>query len=134
MPSVGRLALSGQTEGAHLMLLVEPLRPRRPYAGPMLRTSLRALWNEPRPEPPPVRVWRDWALLAVVLAGSALELLLREDHASIAVVTTVSVVIALALLWRRTHPLAAVAVAFGTLLAFEVARIVAIDEIGRAHV
>ena len=33
----------------------------------------------------------------------------------------------LTLLWRRTHPLAAVGVAFGTLIAFDAARILAID-------
>jgi signal transduction histidine kinase len=39
-------------------------------------------------------------------------------------------VIALALLWRRTRPLASVAVAFGTLIAFDLARIVVGDATG----
>ena len=39
--------------------------------------------------------------------------LLREDVAWPPVTLTVGVVLALTLLWRRTHPLAAVAVAFG---------------------
>jgi hypothetical protein len=43
----------------------------------MARTVLRGLWAEPRPAHAPVRVWRDWALLAVLAPGSALELLLR---------------------------------------------------------
>ena len=77
--------------------------------------ALRALLAEPRPERPPVRVWRDWALLAVLLTWSVLEALLREDLAWRPVVLSVSVVVALALLWRRTHPLAAVVVAFGVL-------------------
>ena len=45
----------------------------------MVRNALRALWAEPRPERPPVRVWRDWVLLGVLLAWSVLAALLRED-------------------------------------------------------
>ena len=85
-------------------------------------------------------MWRDWALLAVLAAWSVLETMLREDpwwatwpEANIAsrpLVLTVSLVVAVSLLWRRTHPLAAVAVAFGTLIAFDVARILAVDGTG----
>ncbi|MDN5749714.1 MAG: sensor histidine kinase [Pseudonocardia sp.] len=96
----------------------------------MVRSALRALWTEPRPPHPPVRVWRDWALVAVVVSWSVIETMVRHDLAWRPVVLTVSVVIALALLWRRTHPLGAVAVAFGTLIAFDVARIFAIDGTG----
>ena len=93
----------------------------------MLGNALRALWAEPRPAHAPVRVWRDWALVAVLVAGSVLELLLREDRAWAPLVLAVSVVVALTLLWRRAHPLAAAAVAFGTMIAWDVARIVVID-------
>jgi hypothetical protein len=55
---------------------------------------------------------------------------LREDRSWLAIALAPSVVIALSLLWRRTRPLAAVTVAFGTLIAFELARIVAIDVTG----
>ena len=93
----------------------------------MVGNVLRALWAEPRPAHPPVRVWRDWALVAVLVAWSVLETLLRQDLAWRPLVLTVSVVVALTLLWRRVHPLAAVAVGFGTLIAFDVAKIFAID-------
>jgi len=82
-------------------------------------------------------VWRDWAVLAVLAAWSVLETMLREhpwwatwpeaNIASRPLVLTVSLVVAVSLLWRRTHPLTAVAVAFGTLIAFDVARILAVD-------
>jgi signal transduction histidine kinase len=72
-------------------------------------------------------VWRDWALVAVLGSGSVLEMLLREDRAWAPLVLAVSVVVALTLLWRRAHPLAAAAVAFGTMIAWDVARIVVID-------
>jgi signal transduction histidine kinase len=75
-------------------------------------------------------VWRDWALVAVLGSGSVLEMLLREDRAWAPLVLAVSVVVALTLLWRRAHPLAAAAVAFGTMIAFDVARIFVIDATG----
>ena len=95
----------------------------------MVGNVLRALWAEPRPAHPPVRVWRDWALVAVLVAWSVLETLLRQDLAWRPLVLTVSVVVALTLLWRRVHPLAAVAVGFGTLIAFDVAKIFATDQV-----
>ena len=91
---------------------------------------LAALWAELRPADPPARVWRDWALVVVLVAGTFVEMLLREDKAWAPLVVGVSVVLALCVLWRRTRPLAAFTVAFGTLLAFDVVRIVAIDATG----
>ncbi len=96
----------------------------------MAGSVLGALWAEPRPAPPPVRVWRDWALVGVLVVWSIAETLLREDRTWWPVVLTVSLVVAACLLWRRTHPLAAVAVAFGTLMVFDVARILAVDATG----
>ncbi len=96
----------------------------------MVGGVLGAIWAEPRPARPPVRMWRDWALVVVLVVWSIAEALLREDRAWWPVVLTVSIVVAVCLLWRRTHPLAAVAVAFGTLIAFDVARILAVDATG----
>jgi signal transduction histidine kinase len=96
----------------------------------MVSDAVRGFWAEPRPPHAPVRVWRDWALLAVLASGSALELLLRADRTWWPLVLAVSLVVALTLLWRRAHPLAAAAVAFGTMLAFDVARIFVIDATG----
>lgn len=96
----------------------------------MVGNALRALWAEPRPPYPPVRVWRDWALVAVLVSWSVVETMLRQDLAWRPVVLTIGVVVALTLLWRRTHPLAAVTVAFGTLTAVDVARILTADETG----
>jgi signal transduction histidine kinase len=93
----------------------------------MVRTALRGLWAEPRPAYAPVRVWRDWALVGGLVSASVLELLLREDRTWWPLVLAVSLVVALTLLWRRTHPLAAAAVAFGTMFAWDVARILVID-------
>lgn len=94
----------------------------------MVGDALRALWAEPRPAHPPGRVWRDWLVVGVLVAWSILETLLREDLAWRPAALTVAVVVALSLLWRRTHPLAAVVAAFGTLTAVDVARILAADQ------
>lgn len=91
---------------------------------------LAGMWAEPRPAHPPARLWRDWTVVAVLVASSFVEILLREDRAWAPVVVVVSVVVAACLLWRRTQPLAAFVVAFGVLLAFDVARIVAVDATG----
>jgi signal transduction histidine kinase len=86
---------------------------------------LAALWAEPRPVGAPSRVWRDWALVAALVAGTFVEMLLRDDRAWAPLVVSVSLVVAACLLWRRTQPLAAFAVAFAVLFAFDVVRIVA---------
>ena len=96
----------------------------------MVGDALRALWAEPRPAQPPGRVWRDWLVVGVLAAWSVLETLLRQDLVWRPVALAVAVVVALSLLWRRTHPLAAVVAAFGTLTAVDVARILAADQSG----
>jgi signal transduction histidine kinase len=96
----------------------------------MVGDALRALWAEPRPAQPPGRVWRDWLVVGVLVAWAVLETLLRDDLVWRPVALAVAVVVALSLLWRRTHPLAAVVAAFGTLIAVDVARILAADQSG----
>ena len=96
----------------------------------MVRAVLGALWGEPRPTRPSVRMWRDRALVGLLVVWLIAEALLREDRTWWPVVLTVSIVVAGCLLWRRTHPLAAVAVGFGTLIAFDVARILGVDATG----
>jgi signal transduction histidine kinase len=93
----------------------------------MVRDAVRGWLAEPRPAHAPVRVWRDWALVGGLVSASVLELLLREDRTWWPLVLALSLVVALTLLWRRAHPLAAAAVAFGTMLAWDVAKIFVID-------
>jgi signal transduction histidine kinase len=64
------------------------------------------------------------------MSWSLAETVLREELTWRPAALGVSVVIALTLLWRRTHPLAAVAIAFGTLIAFDVARTLGFDATG----
>ncbi|MGH9269065.1 MAG: sensor histidine kinase [Acidimicrobiales bacterium] len=90
----------------------------------MLRDALRSFWAEPRVPDPPARVWRDWALVAVLLPVILLEGVLAEDL----VWRPLSIAVALALLplllWRRAHPLQTVVAAFGLLTVVDLASLV----------
>ena len=81
--------------------------------------------DEPRAPSAPVRVWRDWALLAVVVVAGVLEATLREDLPLRWLSVLVTVGLSPTLLWRRTHPFAVVAVAFGVSALVDIALIVA---------
>jgi signal transduction histidine kinase len=79
-----------------------------------MRALLRSVWHEPRAPDPPQRVWRDWALVAVLVPLAVLEGVLRPDLPSRAVWVPVAVGLLITLLWRRTRPLLVVAIAFVT--------------------
>ncbi|WP_433177143.1 sensor histidine kinase [Actinoallomurus sp. CA-150999] len=74
---------------------------------------LRSVWQEPRPPDPPTRVWRDWALVGVLVPAAVLEGVFRPDvpWRMLSLILTVGLVPTL--LWRRTRPLLMVAIAFG---------------------
>ena len=93
----------------------------------MVRNAVRSLWAEPRAPQPPVRVWRDWVLVAVLLATAVLEGLLRDQVVWRPVALVLAVGLVWTLLWRRTHPLAVVAVAFGAVIAVDVASLIGAD-------
>jgi signal transduction histidine kinase len=74
------------------------------------------VWDEPRPPgPPPVPAWRDRALVAVLVVASVVEGIVRADDLPAPVLAVVvAVALAPVLLWRRSRPLLAVAIAFTT--------------------
>ncbi|MEU6719241.1 histidine kinase [Nonomuraea sp. NPDC046802] len=77
-----------------------------------MRGLLRSVWNEPRPPDPPRRVWRDWALVGVLLPVAVLEGALRTDLPWRAVAMAVTIGLIPTLLWRRTRPLLMVTIVF----------------------
>ncbi len=91
----------------------------------MVTNVLRALWAEPRPANPPARIFRDWALIAVLTVWSVAEAALRVDLTPLPLALIGVLVVLAPLLWRRTHPLGAVVVSFGTLTVVDVVRILA---------
>jgi signal transduction histidine kinase len=89
----------------------------------MATSALHALWVEPRPTNAPDRGPRDWALVAVLICWSLLEAVLRQHLAPRPLLLLDTLALVGALLWRRTHPLVAVAVSFGTLTIVDSVRI-----------
>ncbi|MEU5159433.1 sensor histidine kinase [Streptomyces sp. NPDC020875] len=83
--------------------------------------ALSSLWAEPRAVDAPERVWRDWVLVGVLMVTALLEGALRDGVAWRPFATIVAVGLAPVLLWRRTHPLVCVVVAFGTAAALGLA-------------
>ncbi|MGB7425032.1 MAG: histidine kinase [Ornithinimicrobium sp.] len=86
--------------------------------------ALRSLWAEPRPVDARKRGAGDWALVAVLVCWSVVELVYRQDLAPIPLLLLAVFGVLGALLWRRSHPLAAVLAAFGTLMIVDVLRII----------
>ncbi|MEV5967674.1 histidine kinase [Kribbella sp. NPDC051952] len=82
----------------------------------MLRNAIRSLLAESRAPHPPRRVWRDWVLFAGLTTAIVLEGVLRDDVVARPVAVAVGVGTVLALMWRRTQPLAVVAAVFGVLI------------------
>lgn len=82
-----------------------------------MRDSLRSLLAEPSVPNPPVRVWRDWVLLALMGTSTLLEAQLRDDIEAAPAAFALVLVLMAAVFWRRTHPLAVVAVTFGAMTA-----------------
>ncbi|MEU8615298.1 histidine kinase dimerization/phosphoacceptor domain-containing protein, partial [Actinoplanes sp. NPDC048791] len=89
----------------------------------MLRDDLRNFWTEPRPPDAPGRLWRDWALVAAALVGVMLEATLRDNVVWRPVAVAFGVWLAVLPLWRRTRPLATVALAFGAIIVLQVATV-----------
>ena len=86
-----------------------------------MRDAVRTLLVEPRVPDPPARVWRDSVLVAVLLSASTLEWILRDDLAWAPLSFAVTAAMILTLLWRRTHPLLMVSIAFGLLTVMNIA-------------
>lgn len=89
----------------------------------MATNALRSLWAEPRPTNAPGRGPRDWALVAVLICWSVVEVVLRQDLAPRPLQLLAVLAVLGPLLWRRTHPLVAVAVSCGTLTIVDIVRI-----------
>ena len=90
----------------------------------MISSVVRSLRDEPRAAAPPPRVWRDWALVAVLLLTAVLEGIFRSDVPWRLVSLVLAVALVFPLLWRRTHPLVAVAVVFGAVIALNIATLI----------
>lgn len=104
--------------------MTEPATEQEPYCEAVLSNSLRSLWREPRVPDAPVRVWRDWVMVGAVVVTAVLEGTLRSDVVWRPAALALVLGLVWTLLWRRTHPLATVAIAFTVIIAFNFASIV----------
>ncbi|MEU0092156.1 sensor histidine kinase [Kribbella sp. NPDC006257] len=87
----------------------------------LLKNAIRSLWAEPRAQQPPKRVWRDWLLAALLVSTALLEGIFRTDVVWRPVAVVLAVLLGVAMLWRRTHPLAVVAAVFGSFVVLDLA-------------
>ncbi|MEP1124553.1 MAG: histidine kinase [Ilumatobacter sp.] len=86
---------------------------------------VRTLLAEPAVTDPPRRVWRDWALVGVLVPSAAIEGLLRDDLVWAPWSAVAVMLLSFTLLWRRSHPLPATVITMGTVVGLDqVARIV----------
>ena len=89
----------------------------------MATDAVRSLWAEPRPTGAPSRGLRDWALVAALVGWSVLDVVFRQGLAPLPLLLLAALAVVGPMLWRRTHPLVAVAVCFGTLTIVDTVRI-----------
>jgi signal transduction histidine kinase len=80
--------------------------------GDPVSSAVRSFLAEPPAPDPPARVWRDWVLVALLIVAGVLEATFSEDLTWPGVALAFGLAPALALLWRRTHPLAVTAIVF----------------------
>lgn len=80
-----------------------------------MKDAIRSALAEPRVPNPPIRVWRDWALVVVLVAIAALEGVFREDIGWRGPSLVLGVILIFTLLWRRTHPLAMIIISIGSM-------------------
>lgn len=91
----------------------------------IVNPAVRSFLAEPAVADPPARVWRDWALLAAMVVVAVPETFLRDDLVWRGLSLLVCLGVGMTVLWRRTHPLAMVALAFGTATMFGIAGVIA---------
>ena len=88
----------------------------------MATDALRSLWVEPRPTNPPATSAADWALVAAFVGWAVNEAVLRDGMAPAPVLLIATLAAVVPLPWRRSHPLPAALVAFGTLIVVDLFR------------
>ena len=93
-----------------------------------MRTTRGWFGLETNVENPPVRVWRDWLLAAAVAGAATAEAVVRDGMAWSLLAIVVGLTLALTMLWRRTHPLATVALGVGAFVVVDLVSVFAVGE------
>jgi len=85
--------------------------------------ALRSFLAEPAEPNPPRRVWRDWVLVGVLVAFALLEGITREELVWRQLSVPIHLLPIVMMLWRRTHPLLSVVVAWSVITGLDIAAI-----------
>lgn len=94
------------------VLPADPEPRMRPYAE-RVTGLLRSIWTAPGAVPaPPRHVWRDWALVALIVPLAVFEGLIRSGSPWWLLPTITLVAVAPTVLWRRIRPLTMLAAAY----------------------
>jgi signal transduction histidine kinase len=86
------------------------------YRDAVVSSAIRSFLAEPPAPSAPGPRRRDWLLVAILVAGGAVEAVLREDLVWPGVAAVAGLVPAIGLPWRRTRPLRVTAVVFGAIV------------------
>ncbi len=89
----------------------------------LMINAIRSFWDEPAEPNPPRRVWRDWVLVAVLVAFALLEGITRDDLVWRQLSVPLHLLPIVMMLWRRTHPLLSVAVTWSVISGLDIAAI-----------
>ncbi len=90
-----------------------------------MRNALRSLWSEPRAPGNPGILWWDRWLVAGLVASAIVEAVVRQGSVlwrPLAI--ALAVALAVTLLWRRTHPLTVVTIAFAAITVMNIVTLV----------
>ena len=98
------------------------------YGDAMVSSAIRSFLAEPRPPRAPGPLWRDWVLVAVLVAAGLLEVVLRDDLAWPGVALVAGVAPAICLPWRRTRPLLVAGVVAGSVVLGDAIMVLGIGE------
>lgn len=79
-------------------------------------------------ENPPVRVWRDWLLVAGVAGTALVEAVVRDPMMWRPIAIVLGLALALTMLWRRTRPLTMVGLGFDALAVVDLVALLAVGE------
>lgn len=111
-----------------LILSADPPWSPALYADAVVRDAIRSALAEPPAPHPPSPQRRDWLLVGVIVVIALAEGVVRSDVVWRPVAIVVAVALSFSLPWRRTHPLAMVAIAFGSVAVLDITRLLASDE------
>ena len=92
-----------------------------------VRSALKSWWNLPRAPGNPGVLWWDRWLVGTAVVAVVLEGIFRPDMPMRPVGVVVGLILAVALLWRRTHPMQTTILVFGLVSLFNVLTLINAD-------